>query len=132
MFCGEASASGKCKEIPMITSLILQKVSVLRGLLDPDWVDGNPGQPGPIFRAATADYAVAEVLRSIGQNLSNAEFGAKLLTVGRELAQESSRGMISSYDEGDDICPPWHHYFPPPPPPPDPWRLFGVGPSPDP
>jgi hypothetical protein len=112
-----------------MTTLILQKVSLLRGLLDPDWVDGNPGQPGPILRAAMADYAVAEVARDIGQSLSNAELGAKLVITGRELAQEASRHMVSSYDEGDDICPPWRHPIPPPP---DPWRFYGISPSPDP
>jgi hypothetical protein len=33
----------------MKTNLILQKVSFLHGLIDPSWIDGNPGQPGPIF-----------------------------------------------------------------------------------
>ena len=36
----------------MKTNLILQKVAFLHGLIDPSWIDGNPGQPGPIFRTA--------------------------------------------------------------------------------
>ncbi len=115
----------------MITSLILEKVSFLRGVLNPDWVDGGPGQPGPILRVAVADYAVAEVARTIGQNLSNRELGTKLQTAGRELAQESSRGLVSSYDEGDDICPPWY-WGRPVPHPHDPGPLSFLEPDPHP
>lgn len=92
----------------MSIPLILEKVSFLRGVLNPDWVDGGPGQPGPILRDAVADYAIAEVARAIGQKLSNRELGGILQAAGRELAQESSRGLVNSYDEGDDICPPWY------------------------
>lgn len=115
----------------MITSLILEKVSFLRGVLNPDWVDGNPGQPGPIFRTAIADYAVAEIARDIGQHISNRELGAKLLSVGRDLAQQSAGGLVSAYDEGDDICPPWY-WGKPIPHPHDPGPLSLLGPQPDP
>jgi hypothetical protein len=96
------------KEIPMGISLILEKVSFLKGVIDPNWVDGNPGQPGPIYRAAIADYMVAELVRNISQNVSSQELGARLLAAGRELAAQAAVGMMSSFDEGDDICPPWY------------------------
>ena len=88
--------------------LLLEKVSFLKGLLDPNWVDGGPGQPGPIFRIAMADYAVAELVRGISQNVSNQEIGGRLLAVGKELAAQASVGMTASFDEGDDICPPYY------------------------
>ena len=88
--------------------LILEKVSFLKGLLDPNWVDGGPGQPGPVYRVAMADYVVAELARGISQNVSNQEIGARLLAVGKDLAAQSSAGMTASFDEGDDICPPWY------------------------
>jgi len=108
----------------MGTSLILEKVSFLHGLLDPNTVDGNPGQPGPIFRTALADYAVAEILRDIGENLKDRTLGMQIRGIGKELASESSRSMVSSWDEGDDICPPFRHFGPNPRggPVPDPWR----------
>ena len=81
----------------MITTLILQKVSFLRGVLNPDWVDGNAGQPGPIFRAAIADYAVAEIARDIGQHISNRELGATLLSASRELAKQSAAARITAH-----------------------------------
>jgi hypothetical protein len=111
----------------MSIPLILEKVWFLRGVLNPDWVDGNPGQPGPIYRVAIADYAIAEIARSISQNLSNRELGAKLAAAGRELAQESAKGLMSSYDEGDDICPPWYWNKPiPHPHDTGPWSLDPV------
>jgi hypothetical protein len=92
--------------------LILAKVSFLKGAFNPDWVDGGPGQPGPIFRVAMADYAVAELVRNISQNVSNREIGARLLAVGKELAAQASAGMTVSFDEGDDICPPYYRNGP--------------------
>lgn len=92
----------------MSIPLILEKVSFLKGVLDPNWVDGGPGQPGPVYRSAIADYVVAGLARAISQKVTNQEIGARLLVVGKDLAAESSRGMTAGYDEGDDICPPWY------------------------
>lgn len=98
----------------MKTNLILQKVSFLHGLIDPNWVDGNPGQPGPIFRAAIADYAVAEILRDISLNLQDRDLATKVHNIGKELVTGSSRGLVAGWEDGDDICPPYKHPFPRP------------------
>lgn len=110
------------KEFLMSIPLILEKVSFLKGVLDPNWVDGGPGQPGPVYRSAIADYVVAGLVRAISQKLTNQEVGARLLVVGKDLATESSRGMTAGYDEGDDICPPWYWNRPIP-------HHLGVGPE---
>ena len=39
----------------MKTNLILQKVAFLHGLIDPSWIDGNPGQPGLVWTPFTAE-----------------------------------------------------------------------------
>lgn len=106
----------------MNLSLILEKVSFLKGVLDPNWVDGGPGQPGPIYRTAIADYMVADVVRAISQTVSNQEIGKRLLAAGKDLAAESSRGISAGYDDGDDICPPWYRNGPIP-------HHLGVGPE---
>ncbi len=119
----------------MGTSLILQKIHFLRGVIDPDTVDGNPGQPGPIFRTAIANYVVAEILRDIGENLKDKTLTAQIHGIGKELAAESSKGLLSAWEDGDDICPPYFHHFPipKPGPQPDPWRqLFNLTAHPDP
>jgi hypothetical protein len=91
----------------MKTNLILQKVSFLHGLIDPDWIDGNPGQPGPVFRTALADYVVAELLRDVSVNLHNRELATKVHNIGKELVSTSSQGLAAGWEDGDDICPPW-------------------------
>src|SRR6185503_13360331 len=91
----------------MKTNLILQKVSFLHGLIDPNWIDGNPGQPGPIFRAALTDYVVAELLRDISVNLHNRELATKVHNIGKELVSTSSQGLAAGWEDGDDICPPF-------------------------
>src|SRR5260370_8755058 len=95
------------KENKMKTNLILEKVSFLHGVLDPSWVDGGPGQPGPVFRTAIADYVVAELLRDISVNLHDRELAAKVHNIGKELASASSHGLTAGWEEGDDLCPPW-------------------------
>jgi len=55
----------------MNTTLILQNVYFLRGALNPDWLDGRPGQPGSPFGPAISNYIVGELLRDISVNLHN-------------------------------------------------------------
>jgi hypothetical protein len=119
----------------MRTSLVLEKVNFLRGVLDPNTVDGNPGQPGPIFRTAIANYAVAEILRDIGENLKDKTLATQIHSIGKELATESSKSLVTSWDDGDDICPPYHLHFPipKPGPGPDPFQqLFNLTAHPEP
>jgi hypothetical protein len=99
------------KENKMNTNLILQKVSVLHGIIDPSWIDGNPGQPGPIFRTAIADYVVAELLRDISADLHDRDHATKVHNIGKELVSASSHGLTASWEDGDDICPPWPWHF---------------------
>ena len=103
----------------MKTNLILEKVSFLHGVLDPSWVDGGPGQPGPIFRTAIADYVVAELLRDISVNLHDRELATKVHNIGKELVSASSHGLTAGWEEGDDLCPPWR------------WPVGGPGPRGD-
>lgn len=98
----------------MNTSVILQKVSFLHGLIDPSWIDGNPGQPGPIFRTAMADYVVAELLRDISTKLHNRELATKVHNIGKELVTASSQGFAAGWEDGDDICPPYFGHGPRP------------------
>jgi hypothetical protein len=91
----------------MKTDLILQKVAFLHGLIDPSWIDGNPGQPGPIFRTAMTDLVVAELLRDISVNLHDRALATNVHNIGKELVTSSSQGLTAGWEDGDDICPPW-------------------------
>jgi hypothetical protein len=91
----------------MKTNMILQKVAFLHGMIDPSWIDGNPGQPGPVFRTALTDYVVAELLRDISVNLQDRELAPKIHNIGKELVSSSSHGLAAGWEDGDDICPPW-------------------------
>lgn len=82
----------------MKTSLVMQKVSFFHGMIDPSWVDGNPGQPGPIFRTSISDYIVADLLRDISANLHNREFATKLHSIGKELVSGSANSLVADWD----------------------------------
>jgi hypothetical protein len=96
----------------MNLNLILQKVAFLHATINPDWVDGNPGQPGPIFRTAIADYVVAGLLRDISRLLPAKEAAGSVRAIGRDLAASASGGLVASWEEGDDLCPPYPFPFP--------------------
>jgi len=117
----------------MRTFLIMAKIQFLRGAINPDWVDGGPGQPGPIYRTAMANYVVAEILRDISAGLTDKTLATQLHTIGKELVAESSKGLSADWDEGDGICPPWFvlHHKSEPRRGPNPWmQLIEPDPSP--
>jgi hypothetical protein len=95
----------------MKTDLIMAKVSFLRGMLNPDTVDGGPGQPGPIFQPAIANYAIAELLQQVGNNLNDKQHSERLHEIGKDLVVESSGQMTADWEDGE-ICPPWRFPFP--------------------
>lgn len=82
----------------MKTSLVVQKVSFFHGMIDPSWVDGNPGQPGPVFRTSVSEYIVADLLRDISANLKNHEFAAKLHSIGKELVSDSGKNLVADWE----------------------------------
>jgi hypothetical protein len=98
----------------MSLSLILQKVAFLHATINPDWVDGNPGQPGPIFRSAIADYVVAGLLRDISRLVTEKESAGTIRAIGRDLVAGASGGLVAGWEDGDDICPPYPFPFPHP------------------
>jgi len=126
-------------------SLILAKVNVLK--YHPEWVDGGPGQPGPVLRTALTEYAIAGLVREVSAKVASKEFASTLQQTAKDLVAEAARKLTSDFaataEDPDDICPPYWHHFPPPPPRgdsglsefvnrpgPNPWLV--TGPSPDP
>jgi len=105
----DAFSTNALRRIKLKTNLILQKVAFLHGLIDPSWIDGNPGQPGPgpIFRTSMSDLVVAELLRDISVNLHDRTLATNVHNIGKELVTSSSQGLTAGWEDGDDICPPW-------------------------
>jgi len=93
----------------MKANFIFEKLNTLNTLFHPEWIDGDPkiGGPGPTLRAGLGDYAVAEVLRDIGNSLENTEAKATVHTIAKELAVEATKSMAQGFEDGDDICPPF-------------------------
>jgi len=121
----------------MNISSILSKVSTLK--FHPEWVDGGPGLPGPVFNTFLAEYVVAGIAKEIGQKLNNRDLSEKVTQTASELVAEVARqvpGKFNVADEWYDICPP----YPPRPhsqggPSPEPWFELSpivAGPHPEP
>lgn len=116
----------------MKLNLILAKISLLRGLIDPDWVDGGPGQPGPLvtkISEPSVNLLLSQHIRAAAQLLHNAELGEKLHALGRHIATEAISQLGAAWEEGDDLCPPWH-VFPHGPPRPHGWEWVALNPQP--
>ena len=77
---------------------IMSKVSLLK--FHPEWVDGGPGLPGPVFRTALTEYIVAGLICEISQKLANREIAPKLHQIGKELAVEAGRMLPAGWEEG--------------------------------
>jgi hypothetical protein len=77
------------------------------------WRDGLPGQPGPIYRTAMADYIVAGLVRDIAKFPSLQEHATSLHATAKDLASSASNSLVGDWEEGDDICPPWPFRFGP-------------------
>lgn len=111
----------------MKTSLILAKINYIHGLIDPDWVDGGPGQPGPLINEAIVDYMVAGVLRDIAKSVSHKDVKQQALRLSKSIVAGSAAGLVAGWEWGDDLCPPWPKPFPLPfpwpwpDPDPEPW-----------
>ena len=90
---------------------------------DPNWVDGNPDQPGrPQLSKALTNYILAGLLRDIAARISRPATAAKLHSIGTGLVSSAASGLVAGWEDGD-LCPPW----------PWPWpRRDDRGPSPDP
>jgi hypothetical protein len=93
----------------MDTSLIFRKVSLLASVfaLEKDTIDAGPHPMGPDFGVAIGNYAVAELVRDISFKLSDRVVAAKLHITAKELVGSLSHHLITDWDEGSDISPPW-------------------------
>ena len=116
--------------------LVFDKVWLLHWKLKIDAVDGNPGQPGQP-PGAFVEVTLGTLLRELSTRVSDRAFAERLAGAGKEMAVRGAGGLVSGWEVGDDICPPWRWPWPPRgngKPQPDPWfeRLTVFGPSPEP
>ena len=101
----------------MNISLILAKVDVLK--YHPEWVDGGPGLPGPVFRTAISEYVIAGLVREISAQVTGSEFASALQQTAKDLVAEAARRLSSDFasaEDPDDLCPPYWPHFPIPRP----------------
>lgn len=107
--------------------LVFKKVDILKRF-HPEWVDGGPGQPGPVVSKALRDFLISGVIRDLAGLVGNAGVAREMHAVAQGMAKHAVGGLLAGWDDGDDLCPPWRWPFggPKPRPGPDPW-WFEVG-----
>lgn len=84
----------------------------------------------PKVSQALVEYMTAGVIRDIAAKVQDHSMQIKLLSLGKEMASASTKGLVQGWEDGDDICPPW----PPSPlghatreePDPVPWKIGAV------
>ncbi len=94
------------------TFTLAQKVALLK--IPPNAWDAIIPH-GPKVSQNLVDYMAACVVRDMARLTHDRAVQSKLTALGREMAAQSSKGLVNGWEDGDDICPPW------PPFPPIPW-----------
>ena len=116
--------------------MVLQKINFLNVIKKFEWVDGGPGQPGPLrLSKAATSLLLSSLVRDCSAAVSDQLIGRELRAIGKEMAGSAAAGLVEGWEDGDDLCPPWHK---PPkwPPGPGPWpwleALHVFDPTPEP
>lgn len=90
----------------------------------------------PVLSNATMDLFVADVVKDISAKLADKALGAHAMSLSKTMAKQAAASMLSSWEPGDDICPPWRWPHPRPwpwlqiidaEPSPEPWAPVGAG-----
>ncbi len=100
--------------------IVFRKVDILKHF-HPEWVDGGPGQPGPLLSKSMRDFLVSGVIRDMAGLVGDRVVARELRGVAQGMAKAAVGGLLAGWEEGDDLCPPWR--FPVPGPGPHPWWL---------
>ena len=106
------------------------------GMLNPKaWDAVHPHTPF-VFSNAFVELLVADVVKDVAPALADQTLGKKSLELSQRMAAEATRSVATSWEPGDEICPPWPWPWPWGPTPwwhwgphPEPWK---EGPLPDP
>src|SRR4051812_5805089 len=91
---------------PASITLVLQKITFLNVIKKFEWVDGGPGQPGPLSKAATT-LLLSSLVRDCSATVSDELIGRELRAIGKEMAGKAAAGLVEGWEDGDDLCPPW-------------------------
>src|SRR4051812_40175224 len=84
---------------------------------------------GPVLSNATVELFVADVVKHVGAKLADKALAANAIALSKNMAKQATGSMLTSWEPGDDICPPW----PWPGPGPWPWlQMVDEDPSPEP
>ena len=104
---------------------MLDKINFL-GKINPKIFDIIPKYDIKIS-AAMREYMAATLVREMAHQVGDDRMKAELLSAGKAMVEFASKGLISAWEEGDDLCPPWPWPFPFPNPQPEPdpipWRV---------
>ena len=98
----------------MKLNTIAAKIAALKDPRIFDAPRGGDGDP-PQLSQPLYEYALAGLLRDISGQLSQKAQGVKLREIGQQIVRKTATGLLTGWQEGDDICPPWPWPFPWPP-----------------
>jgi len=68
---------------------------------------------GPIFvNDHMVELFVADAVKTVSQNISNKTLQKQGIALSGKIAGKATQGLLTSWEDGDDICPPWPRPFP--------------------
>jgi hypothetical protein len=88
----------------------------LIGALNPKAIDGLKPHYQFVFSNAHVELMVADAVKSIAGAIADKGLAKEVMELSRTMAKSATSGIVSSWEPGDEICPPW----------PWPWPWFNV------
>ena len=103
------------------------------GMLNPKaWDAVKPHTPF-VFSNAQVELMVADVVKQVATAVADRTLGKKCLELSHRMAAQATSSIATSWEPGDEICPPWPWPWPGPSPwgpTPNPWGQAGPDPQP--
>jgi len=107
-------------------SKIRSKIDLIGSLNPKAWDALIPHTPF-VFSNAHVELMVADVVKLVGASLADKQLATKTLSLSKKMAEVASSSLVSAWEPGDELCPPWPWPWPWPGPLTDP---FGPHPEP--
>lgn len=114
----------------MILTGIRSKAEFIAHLNPKAWEAVEPRGLFP-FSNAHIDLMVADVVKNASALVGDKKIGRELLALSKAMAQSAGSALVTSWEPGDDLCPPWPWPWPGPgpgfglaDPDPCPWKII--------
>lgn len=93
------------------TVALFSKIHLI-GSINPEAWDALIPHTPFVFSDAHVNLLAADLVRQISAELPDKGLQARVFELSQQMARSASAGLASSWEPGDELCPPWRWPFP--------------------